>query len=252
MRFAAGVLVAVGVAGVGAEARPPAAWATVIGRVVLPPDAPVPGPKLLPGVAVPDEKVLVNPKNRGIKNVLVWLRPDSTDPKAKFGTHEIHPLDAKRQPRQVAIAFAPRQVFEPRVVGARVGDWLVVRNLSPVATNFLWASANNGNVNALLVPNQAFQFPAPLAAEPWPIAFQSNVVPTGGYVRIFDHPYFAVTDADGAFELRDAPVGKYRLVCWHENKGFNGGRAGRFGQPVAIAPDKDGAMVLPPVAFDVR
>jgi hypothetical protein len=32
----------------------------------------------------------------------------------------------------------------------------------------------------------------------------------------FHHPYFAVTDADGKFEIRGVPPGKYTLVGWHE------------------------------------
>jgi hypothetical protein len=36
------------------------------------------------------------------------------------------------------------------------------------------------------------------------------------YWAAFDHPYFAVTDADGKFEIRGIPAGKYTLVAWHE------------------------------------
>ena len=32
----------------------------------------------------------------------------------------------------------------------------------------------------------------------------------------FDHPYFAVTDVDGAFEIGGIPPGTYTLVAWHE------------------------------------
>lgn len=32
----------------------------------------------------------------------------------------------------------------------------------------------------------------------------------------FHHPYFAVTDADGKFEIGGVPPGKYTLVGWHE------------------------------------
>jgi len=32
----------------------------------------------------------------------------------------------------------------------------------------------------------------------------------------FDHPYFAVTAADGKFVIRGVPAGKYTLVAWHE------------------------------------
>jgi plastocyanin len=38
------------------------------------------------------------------------------------------------------------------------------------------------------------------------------------YVVVVDTPYFAVTDATGAFLIRNVPAGKYRLVAWHEKK----------------------------------
>jgi plastocyanin len=38
------------------------------------------------------------------------------------------------------------------------------------------------------------------------------------YVVVVDTPYFAVTDATGAFAIRDVPPGKYTLVAWHEKK----------------------------------
>jgi hypothetical protein len=37
------------------------------------------------------------------------------------------------------------------------------------------------------------------------------------YVVVVDTPYFAVTDAKGAFTIR-VPPGKYTLVAWHERK----------------------------------
>lgn len=249
MRMTAFVLVAVGVVVAGADARPPAAWTTVSGQVVLPPDVPVPAPKLLPGpvAGVPDESLIVNPKNRGIKNVVVWLRPNNKDPKAKFAADEIHPADAKRAPRPVLVAFTPRLVFAPRALTARVGDTVVIQNQSPQLANFQWFSANNGGVNVNLNAGQAFKTPVPLVAETPPIAFKSVLAPADGYLRIFEHPYYAVTDADGNFELKDAPVGDYRLVYWHERVGFKDGKEGRFGDPITIAPGKAGPLV----AFDV-
>jgi hypothetical protein len=38
----------------------------------------------------------------------------------------------------------------------------------------------------------------------------------GGYLVAFDHPYFAVTDEDGAFSIANVPAGTYRLTVWHE------------------------------------
>ena len=38
------------------------------------------------------------------------------------------------------------------------------------------------------------------------------------YVVVVDTPHFAVSDATGAFLIRNVPPGKYRLVAWHEKK----------------------------------
>jgi hypothetical protein len=235
-----------------AGGQPPDRWVTVTGRVVLPAGVPIPAAKVLvgPGGAIPVESVVVNAKTRGIKNVVVWLRPDSTDPKAELVAKDIHPDDAKRRPGLPVVVFTPQQVFAPRILCARVGDTPVVQNGAAGGTNFLWDSGKNGALNVAIPPGQAFVFRAPLVAERTPIPFKSNVVPAAGYVRVFEHPYHAVTDEDGKFELKDAPAGKYRLVYWHERVGFRNGVKGRFGEPVEIA-GKAGRMVLPAVEFDV-
>ncbi len=36
------------------------------------------------------------------------------------------------------------------------------------------------------------------------------------YVMVIKHPYFFVTDMDGAYTLDDVPPGDYEIVCWHE------------------------------------
>jgi plastocyanin len=38
------------------------------------------------------------------------------------------------------------------------------------------------------------------------------------FVVVLDTPYFAVTDAAGAFTIRSVPPGTYTLVVWHEKK----------------------------------
>src|SRR5262245_60447750 len=69
-------------------------WATIKGRVVFPEEKPIPKREPLnitqdkdhctKNGPILDESVIVNPKNRGIKNVVVWLRPNDTDPTSKL------------------------------------------------------------------------------------------------------------------------------------------------------------------------
>jgi hypothetical protein len=181
--------------------------------------------------------------------VVVWLRPDNQESKSRLAPDEVHPTDARRLPRAQLIRFTPQLTFEPRILLTRVGDTLAVQNQAPVPANFFWSSGANGDFNAPIAPGQFFKLPAPLAAETAPVAYKSALAPQAvGSVRIFDHPYSALTDSEGKFELRDAPVGKYRLVYWHERVGFKDGKAGRFGDRVEITRD---TAALPPVAFDV-
>lgn len=37
------------------------------------------------------------------------------------------------------------------------------------------------------------------------------------YIMVVDTPYFAVTDAQGNFRIRDVPPGTYTLRAWHES-----------------------------------
>jgi hypothetical protein len=49
-----------------------------------------------------------------------------------------------------------------------------------------------------------------------------NLKCNGGHVWmnaemfVAPHPYYAVTDESGAFELKDVPPGEYEIVAWHE------------------------------------
>ncbi len=40
-----------------------------------------------------------------------------------------------------------------------------------------------------------------------------------GYIRVVDTPYFAVTDAEGEFAIRNVPKVEYLVTLWHEGTG---------------------------------
>jgi hypothetical protein len=241
----------------GAGSAADADWATIKGQVVFPADKAIPKRAALNVTQdkdhclskgdLLDESVIVNPKNRGIRNVVVFLRPDDKDTKSEFPKAKIFPDDAKRKPADVVID-QPCCLFVARVTTARVGDTIVVKNSAPVAHNFFWDSTNNGSYNVTVPKMESWKMPAPLVKENPPIQYKCTIHGwMTGYVRVFDHPYYAVTDEDGKFEIRNAPVGKFRIVFWHEN-GVKGGAAGRFGEPIEI---KGPTMELKPTEFDV-
>ncbi|QDU18918.1 hypothetical protein [Urbifossiella limnaea] len=254
MRVALLLLVAT-VATLGAQ--PPVPRATVTGRVVLPASVPVPEAKSIKttydrehcGNAVPDESVVVDAKTRGVRDVVVWLRPDDPDPKSNLGPADLPPADAKRKPADVVIELKGCQ-FVPHVATARTGDTLVFRFTDPCAHSLIFPADNFGRTQLPIPEKGEWRRPVPADATVFP--FKCSIHPwMEGHLRVFDHPYHAVTDAAGRYTIRDAPAGKYRLVYWHPIVGYRDGKDGRSGVPVVVAAGLDGTQALPPVGFDI-
>jgi plastocyanin len=108
--------------------------------------------------------------------------------------------------------------FVPRVFGIRVGQPLRITS----------QDTSVHNVNAQPFANEPFnesffggeerirRFTAVEVA----ILLQCNVHPQmRAWVCVVDNPYFAVTGADGAFEIRGLPPGEYAVEAWHEDHG---------------------------------
>jgi hypothetical protein len=58
-----------------------------------------------------------------------------------------------------------------------------------------------------------------------------------GWVRVFDHPYYCLTDENGGFSLTLVPAGDHRLKVWHPGSGWLGGARGKAGKLVSIRRD---------------
>ncbi len=163
-------------------------------------------------------------KNGGVKNVFVWLQ-DAKDPKAKL---PINPALKEIKDKQVVID-QPCCKFEPHVLAIREGQTIVGKNSSPIAHNMKWAGGDENPGDNKLIPAGG-KIEIELTASPKPVAVECNIHPwMKGWVRVFSHPYFAVTDADGKFEIKGAPAGTYNIVMWQEGVGWvtAGGKAGQ-------------------------
>ena len=79
----------------------------------------------------------------------------------------------------------------------------------------------NDGINRLLAAGDSFRF-AYARAERLPIFVRNDFMAMAGedYHLIMDHPWFAVTDAEGKFRIDDLPPGRHEFVVWHERAGY--------------------------------
>jgi hypothetical protein len=236
------------------------AWGTVKGRIVwdnakLPPQEEIKAVNqnadkaaCLKDGPILSEEWVVNPKNKGIQWTFVWLVDQ--DPKKPL---PIHPKLKELAVPEI-VMDQPCCKFIPHATALREGQVLVAKNSAAIAHNFKWTgnqlNANAGG-NVQLPGGGEFKIKG-LVADRLPVQIECNIHPwMKGWVRVFNHPYYAVTDKDGNFEIKDAPAGKYRMVMWHGSAGFNNGAAGRTGEPIEIKADAptdagDIAFKIPP------
>ena len=173
-----------------------------------------------------DDSLVVNPKTKGIKNVFVYI----LDPEGKV---PIHPKYATF-PKEVVLD-QPACMFTPRVIAMREGQVLVVKNSAPFLHNIRWVGDNQGDSKAIPA-NDKLEIKN-LKAQKLPLPLECNI---HGWMRgrllVVNHPYFAITDEDGNFEIKDAPVGKHRLMIYHETIGYRvPGKDAKSGEEKTLA-----------------
>ena len=109
--------------------------------------------------------------------------------------------------------------FSPRVLGLRVGQPLEVINSDPTQHNTHpiprlnpeWNMSQSVGgppyVTTFARPEQFI--PVKCNQHPWERAI----------LGVFAHPFFAISDQLGNYEIRGVPEGTYKLVVWHERLG---------------------------------
>jgi hypothetical protein len=108
--------------------------------------------------------------------------------------------------------------FVPHVASASVRQWLLFRNSDPILHNADGRLAGKTLFNVALPKGREVRRPL---VEPGLLEITCDVRHTWmrGYVLVVEHPYHAVTDAEGVYEIRDVPPGRYTVRLWHERLG---------------------------------
>jgi plastocyanin len=109
-------------------------------------------------------------------------------------------------------------VFNPHVMVVQVGTTVDFLNSDAVQHNVFWPSISGNKKEGHNLgtwpkgEKRAFQFNTPGV-----VPLLCNVHPEmSGYIIVSPTPYFAETDASGAYKIDNVPDGKYNVVAWHE------------------------------------
>jgi hypothetical protein len=159
-------------------------------------------------------ELVVDPKTKGVKNVVFWL-VDAKNPTGLIPT-------PKALQGKVVKLDQPMCAFIPRHTVILDGQQLEVWNSSPIAHNIKISGGADGPDLNISLPAGG-KLPA-IAVKPrsFPIVPCSCSIHAwmNGYLLPLPSPYYAITDAEGKFEIKDVPAGEYRLVGWHEKIGW--------------------------------
>jgi hypothetical protein len=186
-----------------------------------------------------------------VADVVVWVKP----PDGKY--FPIPPNDKKTWKDKVELD-QPHCAFQPHVQvvypednkGKSTGQkFTVVNNSKDINHNTKWSGGQkNSSGNQNIPPGKTISLD--LHPDRVPVEFQCDFHKwMNAYAWVFDHPYAAVTDKDGKFEIKNVPAGvKLQIVAWHEgaNQGASGpdqgfvlpdGKGSRNGQELGELKD---------------
>lgn len=196
------------------EGDPSVAGVTVSGRVLF--TGSLPKPERVPvhrdskfcGEAVSIDKIHVERASGGIDGVVISLE----------GIGRGKPL----VPNKTLITFENRTCrFVPRTNVAVVGSVLEILNSDPILHNTHMRIDGRSGPTIINV------------VQPAGVDVITKTLQIAGFfdircdahtfmqasMHVFEHPYFAVTDSTGRFEMAQVPPGTYRFRMWHEALG---------------------------------
>ncbi|MGC9944809.1 MAG: hypothetical protein ABSF64_00300 [Bryobacteraceae bacterium] len=140
-------------------------------------------------------------RNKDFRDVVVWLEPVAGDPPRSVPVRHFRMTQKDKH-------------FTPHVLAIPVGATVDFPNKDPIFHNVF--SNYNGQIFdlSLYKPNTSRDV---VFKRPGIVRVFCNIHPTmSAVIAVLDSPWFAVSDADGGFEIHDVPLGNYMLHIFHE------------------------------------
>ncbi len=157
------------------------------------------------GETLPNETYSID-SNGGLKNVVVFI--------------ESAPVGKAANPERENYLYNDGCRYAPHVMAIRLGERLKVKSNDPklhIPHGYLGERTvfnlslpfKNTTLDATSRIRQPGMMKVVCDTHAWML----------GWLHVFDHPYFAVTNDQGAFSIPDLPAGNYVLKAWHEGGG---------------------------------
>jgi hypothetical protein len=170
--------------------------------------------------------LVIDPKTKGIQHIFIYLRRAPND---------VHP-DAAKVPEKEYVQNQKGCRFSPHTAFIRSDQKVKIISNDPVPHNTHGTFFKNQSFNLTIAPNDnkvgiEKTFPASESL-PMPIVCDIHRHMKCHWL-ILDHPYAAITNEKGEFEIKNLPAGEHTFRVWHER----GGLLERAWK-VKVAPDK--------------
>lgn len=153
------------------------------------------------GKSRPNPRLVVDSASKGVSNTVVYLEniTKGADLTPKDGV-----IDQK------ACEYIPHVQIVPR------GSSIKALNSDPILHN-VHSYLGEDSVFNIAMPIQGQETKKPLKKSGI-VSLKCDAGHTwmSGYIVVADHPYYALTDAQGNFTIDNIPPGKYTLKLWHE------------------------------------
>ena len=181
-------------------------------KPIVPQGANIKDGQVCAATAVPDQTIVVGAGN-GLANVFIYAsKVDAKDVPAEF----------KDAPKTPVTLDNKGCVFVPHALLIRTGQTVKLLNEDAVAHNIHTYPLRGNAINILIPPGEKVGIDQTMEKpEILPIPVKCDIHPwMQAYALILDHPFAAVSDKDGRFEIKGLPAGKHDFRIWHEGGGY--------------------------------